>query len=87
MNRSWDRTERGVDPEKVAEAYHAFEQGETMEPLTAAAVSNQTIQESMRLLLLLRAYQVGHMSLMRLSAPRDNATPRKCHIHEAATHS
>lgn len=58
----WDCTERGVDPEKVAEAYHAFEQGGTMAPLTAAAVSNQTIQESMRLLLLLRAYQVGHLS-------------------------
>ena len=48
-----------MDPEKVAEAYHAFEQGGSMAPLTAAAISNQTIQESMRLLLLLRAYQVG----------------------------
>lgn len=47
-----------MDPEKVAEAYHAFEQGGSMAPLTAAAISNQTIQESMRLLLLLRAYQV-----------------------------
>ena len=50
--------ERGVDPEAVAEAYHAFEQGSSMAPLTAAAISNQTIQESMRLLLLVRAYQV-----------------------------
>jgi hypothetical protein len=29
-----------------------------MPPMTAAAISNQTIQESMRLLLLVRAYQV-----------------------------
>jgi len=30
-------------------------------PLTAAAISNQTIQESMRLLLMVRAFQVmGH---------------------------
>ena len=51
--------ETGVAPEAVAEAYHAFEQGSQVAPLTAAAVSNQTIQESMRLLLLVRAYQVG----------------------------
>mmetsp|Transcript_20449 Transcript_20449/g.61577 ORF Transcript_20449/g.61577 Transcript_20449/m.61577 type:complete len:1082 (-) Transcript_20449:445-3690(-) len=65
VDKTWasffNNLERGVDPEKVAEAYHAFEQGGTMAPLTAAAISNQTIQESMRLLLLLRAYQVnGH---------------------------
>ncbi len=48
----------GVSPEAVAEAYHAFERGENAAPLTAAALSNQTIQESMRLLLLVRAYQV-----------------------------
>jgi hypothetical protein len=47
-----------VNPEAVAEAYHAFEQGSGVAPLTAAAISNQTIQESMRLLLLVRAYQV-----------------------------
>ena len=52
-------SETGVAPEAVAEAYHAFEQGSQVAPLTAAAVSNQTIQESMRLLLLVRAYQVG----------------------------
>ena len=46
-------------PEAVAEAFHAFEQGgSSVAPLTAAAVSNQSIQESMRLLLLVRAYQV-----------------------------
>lgn len=53
----------GVSPEAVAEAYHAFERGEISSPLTTAAVSNQTIQESMRLLLLVRAYQVnGHFA-------------------------
>ena len=51
-------TEHGVAPEAVAEAYHAFEQGSQVSPLSAAAVSNQTIQESQRLLLLVRAYQV-----------------------------
>ena len=45
-------------PEAVAEAYHAWEQGSQVAPLSAAAVSNQTIQESQRLLLLVRAYQV-----------------------------
>lgn len=51
--------EQGVAPEAVAEAFHAFEQGGSkVAPLSAAAVSNQSIQESMRLLLLVRAYQV-----------------------------
>jgi len=50
--------EHGVAPEAVAEAYHSFEQGGSqISPLSAAAVSNQTIQESQRLLLLVRAYQ------------------------------
>eukprot|EP00887_Chlorella_sp_A99_P003603 scaffold7.g3603.t1 len=53
----------GVTPEQVAEAYDAFEKGQVASPLAAAAVSNQTIQESMRLLLLVRAYQVqGHFA-------------------------
>ena len=51
-----------MNPEAVAEAYHAFEQGSGVAPLTAAAISNQTIQESMRLLLLVRAYQVLGLS-------------------------
>lgn len=51
----------GVSAEAVAEAYDAFERGEVASPLTAAAISNQTIQESMRLLLMVRAFQVmGH---------------------------
>ena len=53
--------ESGVAPEAVAEAFHSFEQGGSkVAPLSAAAVSNQSIQESMRLLLLVRAYQVQH---------------------------
>ena len=55
--------EHGVAPEAVAEAYHAFEQGSQISPLSAAAVSNQTIQESQRLLLLVRAYQVQNRFL------------------------
>ncbi len=51
-------SESGVAPEAVAEAYHKYEQGGKVEPLKAAAMSNQGIQESMRLLLLVRAYQV-----------------------------
>ncbi|KAI3434698.1 hypothetical protein D9Q98_002760 [Chlorella vulgaris] len=51
----------GVPAVAVAEAYDAFERGEVTSPLTAAAISNQTIQESMRLLLMVRAFQVmGH---------------------------
>ena len=46
-------------PEAVAEAYHAFEQGSKVAPLTAASISNQSIQESMRVLLMVRAYQVS----------------------------
>lgn len=50
--------EQGVAPEAVAEAFHAFEQGSKVAPLTAASISNQSIQESMRLILMVRAYQV-----------------------------
>ena len=49
-------------PEAVAEAYHAYEQGSKVAPLSAAAVSNQTIQESQRLLLLVRAYQANPLT-------------------------
>ena len=51
--------EQGVAPEAVAEAYHAYEQGSQVSPLSAAAVSNQSIQESQRLLLMVRAYQAS----------------------------
>ncbi|KAL3160716.1 hypothetical protein ABBQ32_010627 [Trebouxia sp. C0010 RCD-2024] len=65
VDKSWASffrsLESGVAPEAVAEAYHNFERGGKVEPLKAAAMSNQGIQESMRLLLLVRAYQVnGH---------------------------
>ncbi|GMH36333.1 hypothetical protein BSKO_04201 [Bryopsis sp. KO-2023] len=55
--------ESGVPPEAVAEAYHAFEKGETLSPMTAASLSTQTIQESMKLLTMVRAFQVfGHFA-------------------------
>eukprot|EP00882_Tetradesmus_deserticola_P012863 GHRQ01013632.1.p1 GENE.GHRQ01013632.1~~GHRQ01013632.1.p1 ORF type:complete len:141 (+),score=38.98 GHRQ01013632.1:219-641(+) len=51
--------EHGVPGEAIAEAYDAFEKGQVVNsPLAAAAVSNQTIQESMKLVMLVRAYQV-----------------------------
>jgi 2-oxoglutarate dehydrogenase E1 component len=51
--------EHGVPGEAIAEAYDAFEKGQSIHsPLAAAAVSNQTIQESMKLVMLVRAYQV-----------------------------
>lgn len=53
--------DQGVPGEAIAEAYDAFEKGETISPLATAAVSNQSIQESMKLLLLVRAYQVHCM--------------------------
>ena len=57
-------------PEAVAEAFHAFETGSSsVQPLTAAAVSNQSIQESMRLLLMVRAYQVQPF-LLEILMPR-----------------
>lgn len=55
--------EHGVPGEAIAEAYDAFEKGTVVSPLAAAAVSNQTIQESMKLVLLVRAFQVnGHFA-------------------------
>ncbi len=52
-------TESGVPGEAIAEAYDAFEKGKVVSPLAAAAVSNQSIHESMRLMLLVRSYQVS----------------------------
>ena len=60
-------TEQGVAPEAVAEAFHAFEQGSKVAPLTAANISNQSIQESMRLLLMVRAYQVSACCALMIS--------------------
>lgn len=50
--------DHGVPGEAIAEAFDAFEKGQNVSPLAAAAVSNQTIQESMKLVLLVRAFQV-----------------------------
>jgi hypothetical protein len=61
-----------VAPEAVAEAYHAYQQGTSaVAPLQAAAVSNQTIQESMRLLLLVRAYQVLNKATVSVAISLD----------------
>lgn len=65
VDKTWasffNSLDTGVAPEAVAEAYHAFERGETTSPLTAVTLSTQTIQESMKLVTLVRAYQVhGH---------------------------
>lgn len=54
--------ESGVPGEAIAEAYDAFEKGKVVSPLAAAAVSNQSIHESMRLMLLVRSYQVSPFS-------------------------
>mmetsp|Transcript_25969 Transcript_25969/g.61743 ORF Transcript_25969/g.61743 Transcript_25969/m.61743 type:complete len:1026 (+) Transcript_25969:173-3250(+) len=67
VDRTWASFFRmqdgGVHPEAVAEAFHAWEMGTTtVSPLSLAATSNQTIQESMKLLTLVRSYQVnGHL--------------------------
>ena len=77
--------ESGVAPEAVAEAYHNFEQGGNIAPLKAAAISNQSIQESMRLLLLVRAYQVH---LKQLCCPVHHASCTMEHTdiqHHVAT--
>lgn len=58
-------TEGGVSGEAIAEAFDAFEKGggAGASPLAVAAASRQTIQESMRLVMLVRAYQVnGHFA-------------------------
>lgn len=55
--------DRGVSGEAIAEAYDAFEKGKTGSPMQLASLSTQTIQESMKLLMLVRSYQVnGHFA-------------------------
>jgi len=53
-----DPSDRGVSGEAIAEAYDAFEKGKTGSPMQLASLSTQTIQESMKLLMLVRSYQV-----------------------------
>ena len=49
-----------MPPEAVAEAYASYEAGESATaPLTAAALSSQTIHESMKILLLVRVGKGG----------------------------
>lgn len=58
--------EQGVKPEAVAEAYHAFERGETLEPLRSASLTAQTVPESLKLMTLIRAFQVTYRCLRPL---------------------
>lgn len=67
VDRTWasffTNMDRGVSGEAIAEAYDAFEKGKITSPMTQASLSTQTIQESMRLMLMVRAYQVlGHFA-------------------------
>lgn len=57
LQRAWE-----VDPKSVDASWDTFFQNFTGQAATNVGLSGQTIQESMRLLLLVRAYQVnGHM--------------------------
>jgi 2-oxoglutarate dehydrogenase E1 component len=78
VDRTWQaffrNLDHGVTGEAMAEAFDAFEKGKLhMSPFSAAAVSNQTVQESMRLLLLIRAYQVRVSCSHRM--PRGSQSP------------
>lgn len=57
LQRAWE-----IDPKSVDASWDTFFQNFTGQAATNVGLSGQTIQESMRLLLLVRAYQVnGHM--------------------------
>ncbi|KAJ8636897.1 hypothetical protein MRB53_011164 [Persea americana] len=57
LQRAWEE-----DPNSVDESWDNFFRNFTGQAATSPGISGQTIQESMRLLLLVRAYQVnGHM--------------------------
>lgn len=57
LQRAWE-----VDPQSVDESWDNFFRNFVGQASTSPGISGQTIQESMRLLLLVRAYQVnGHM--------------------------
>lgn len=60
--------DRGVPGEAIAEAYDAFEKGKAGSPMMHAALSTQTGQESVKLMLLVRSYQVGDGPSGQLSA-------------------
>ena len=60
LQRAWE-----VDPKSVDESWDTFFRNFTGQAASNIGLSGQTIQESMRLLLLVRAYQVnGHMKAM-----------------------
>jgi len=67
VDRTWasffTNLNRGVSGEAIAEAFDAFEKGQITSPMMHASLSTQTIQESMRLILLVRSFQVmGHFA-------------------------
>jgi hypothetical protein len=68
--------DRGVSGEAIAEAYDAFEKGKITSPMAQAALSSQTIQESMRLILMVRAFQVGAWG----AGPSSMQNPRSSQI-------
>jgi 2-oxoglutarate dehydrogenase E1 component len=79
------KTEGGVPGEAIAEAFDAFEKNPSAgpSPLSVAAASRQTIQESMRLVMLVRAYQVnGHFAAtldplgLETRPPHDELDPK-----------
>ena len=77
-------SEQGTPPEAIAEAYHAYESGESaVAPLTAAALSAQTIHESMKLLLLVRAYQVNGHFMADLDPLGLDPRPAPTELHPA----
>jgi 2-oxoglutarate dehydrogenase E1 component len=58
--------DRGVSGEAIAEAFDSFEKGKITSPMMQASLSTQTIQESMRLILMVRAYQVNQLINQRV---------------------
>lgn len=60
--------------EAIAEAYDAYEKGVITSPMAQASLSTQTIQESMRLMFLVRSYQVR---VSRAAASRVPALPQQ----------
>ena len=78
-------SDSGVPGDAIAEAYDRFERGESaVSPLAAAAISNQTIQESMRLVMMVRAYQVNGHFAAKLDPLELEARPRNPELDPAS---
>ena len=74
--------------EAIAEAYDAFEKGKTGSPMQMASLSTQTIQESMKLLMIVRSHQASpHLTMQPHAAPACPMHARSpCNMH-ALMHS